>query len=152
GGGKRQSSKRGTSGSKRAARKSKGATPGSKRGVPGVKRAAPASASALRERVAALERELAEAREREAASGDGLRLTPAPPRALAAVLDGIVAGAVRLVGAEWGALTRFDGKRLHLVTQRGPSPEFLEMAAKVYPLAPHPDAASFRAMATRRPV
>jgi hypothetical protein len=100
-------------------------------------------------RVAALERELAEAREREAASGEILRLIAAAPGDLIAVLDGIVAGAVRLVGAEWGVLARFDGERLHLVTQRGASPEFLEMAAQVYPIAPHPDAASFRAMARR---
>ena len=106
----------------------------------------------LRARVAALEREVADAHEREAVSADILRLIAAAPADLTMVLDGIVAGAVHLVGAEWGALHRFDGERLHLVTQHGATPEFLEMAAKVYPIAPHPDASSFRAMAEGRPV
>src|SRR5262245_26241962 len=112
----------------------------------------PSADKALRDRIAALEREATEAREREAASSDILRLIAGSPTDLAAVLDGIVASAVRIVGAEWGVLARFDGERLHLVTQQGITPEFLEMAARVYPIAPHPDAPSFRAMAERTPV
>ncbi len=117
-----------------------------------AKHAATTATGGLRARVAALEREVADTRDREAVSADILRLIAAAPADLIAVLDGIVAGAVRLVGAEWGALARFDGERLQLVTQRGVAPEFLDMAAKVYPIAPHPDAASFRAMAEGRPV
>src|SRR5262245_59140548 len=98
-----------------------------KRPAPGSKRVAPASVGALRERVAALERELAEAREREAASGEILRLIAGSPADLPAILDGIIVRAIRLVGAQWAVLARFDGERLHFVTQQGATDEFLDM-------------------------
>jgi hypothetical protein len=68
-------------------------------------------------RVRDLEQRLAEALKREArtleqqaGAADILRLIAESPADLPAVLDGILGGAIRLMGAEWGAMARFDGE------------------------------------------
>jgi GAF domain-containing protein len=110
-------------------------------------------------RVGDLEKRLAEALKREAealeqqtATSEILRLIADSPADLPTVLNGILGGAIRLVGAEWGAMARFDGELFHLVAQQGATPGFLETAAKVYPFAPHPDSPSTRAITERHPV
>ena len=110
-------------------------------------------------RVGDLEKRLAEALKREAealeqqtATSEILRLIADSPADLPTVLNGILGGAIRLVGAEWGAMARLDGELFHLVAQQGATPGFLETAAKVYPFAPHPDSPSTRAITERHPV
>ncbi len=94
----------------------------------------------------------AEALEQRTATSEILRLIADSPADLPTVLNGILGGAIRLVGAEWGAMARFDGEVFHLVAQQGATPGFLETAAKVYPFAPHPDSPSTRAITERHPV
>jgi two-component system, NtrC family, sensor kinase len=110
-------------------------------------------------RVRDLEQRLAEALKREAktleqqaGAADILRLIAESPADLPAVLDGILGGAIRLMGAEWGAMARFDGELFHLVAQQGATPGFLETAARVYPFAPDPDSPSTRAITEHHPV
>ena len=75
------------------------------------------------------DRELAEAQEQQAGAADILRLIAKSPADLPAVLDGILGGAIRLMGAEWGAMARFDGELFHHVAQQGATPGFLQTAA-----------------------
>ena len=79
--------------------------------------------AALRDRVGTLERELAEARarateavEQQAAMGEILRAISTSPTDLEAVLGAMVERAVVLTGASTGAIYRYDGEVLDLVT------------------------------------
>src|SRR5215470_5477130 len=106
----------------------------------------------LEKRLAEAVKGKAEALEQRTATSEVLRLIAESPADLPAVLNGILGGAIRLVGAEWGAMTRFDGELFHLVAQQGATPGFLETAARLYPLGPDPDAPSTRAITERKPV
>src|SRR5262245_14947524 len=121
----------------------------SKEAKPPVARKAPKNDGA---RVGDLEKRLAEALEQQAAAADILRLIAESPSDLPAVLDGILSGAIRLLGAEWGAMSRFDGELFHLVAQHGATPGFLETAPRFYPFAPDPDSPSTQAITERHPV
>src|SRR5262245_19992235 len=121
----------------------------SKEAKPPVARQSPKNDGA---RVRDLEKRLAEALEQQAAAADILRLIAESPSDLPAVLDGILSGAIRLLGAEWGAMSRFDGELFHLVAQHGATPGFLETAPSFYPFAPDPDSPSTQAITERHPV
>jgi two-component system NtrC family sensor kinase len=64
------------------------------------------------------------------------------------VFDTIVANAVNLCGARFGALFRFDGELLHLVAHHHYVPAVLEVMRRTYPRPPHSDQVSGRTILT----
>jgi len=106
----------------------------------------------LEKRLAEALKDRAEAVEQLSTTADILRLIAESPGDLDAVLDGVLGNAIRLTGAETGAIVRFDGDLFHLVAQRAVTPRFLETAARVYPFAPHPDSPSTKAITERQPI
>ena len=69
-----------------------------------------------------LERELAEAHRREAATAEVLRVIGSSPTDVQPVFDTIVSSAVRLCDGVFSALFQFDGELLHLVAQHNYTP------------------------------
>src|SRR5215510_10748 len=72
--------------------------------------------------VAQLRRELAEAREQQAATAEILRVISSSPTDLQHVFAEIAAGAARLCDAYDAAIGQEDGNNLHLVAHHGPLP------------------------------
>ena len=70
-----------------------------------------------------LRRELAEAREQQAATAQILRVLSGAPRDLRRVFSNIAASAARLCDANDAAIGQVDGNNLHLVAHHGPIPE-----------------------------
>jgi signal transduction histidine kinase len=123
----------------------------SKRGqatVRPARRTATASTSSDK-KIALLSRELAEAREQQAASSGILRVISGSPTDIQPVFDTIVANAVRLCGARMGAVFRFDGVLMHLVAHQNYTPEAVEILRRNYPRPPQPHLASGRAILAR---
>src|SRR5262249_32121593 len=80
----------------------------------------------------ALERE-AEAQEQQAATAEILRLISKLPTDVQPVFDVIVRSAVRLSGAVYGGVYRFDGELIHSVAHDGFTPEQLEHWGSSWP-------------------
>jgi hypothetical protein len=76
----------------------------------------------LGRRVVELERELAEAHQREAATAELLQVINRPQFALQSVFDAIAQSAGRLCEAEFAVVLRFDGELLSLAAVHGLSP------------------------------
>ncbi|HUJ67648.1 MAG TPA: hypothetical protein VLX59_19040, partial [Acidimicrobiales bacterium] len=62
-------------------------------------------------------RELAEAREQQAAGAKILRFISSSPADMQPVFDMIAANAVRLCYGQFGGVFKFDGEQVHLVAQ-----------------------------------
>src|SRR5215472_7863081 len=75
-----------------------------------------------------LERELAEALRREAATAAVLKAISRSTFNLQAVLDSLIESAVQLTGAETGLIIRQDGEVYRTAAMCGVSPEFMEVA------------------------
>ena len=93
--------------------------------------------------------DLAEAHRREAATADVLNVISRSPTDVQPVFDAIIASALRLCGASMGAVYKFDGELVHLVTHRNYPPEALEVLQRMYPRPPQPDQVSGRAILAR---
>ena len=89
-------------------------------------RAAAASRAAGTE-IAALRRELAEAQEQQAATADVLRIIASSPGDLEPVFKAMLANAVRICGAKFGTLYRYDGKTFHVAALHNAPREFAEV-------------------------
>ena len=96
-----------------------------------------------------LERELAEAHRREAATAGVLKAISRSAFTLQEVLDSLIESAVLLTGAETGLITRQHGELYRTVAIYGASPEFVEVA-KQNPLPPGRQSATGRAVIERR--
>ena len=96
-----------------------------------------------------LARELAEAREQQAATSEILRVIRSSPNSAQPVFDTIAANAVRLCGARMGAVHLFDGKLVDIVAFHNFPPEAVEVLRRMYPRPPQIDQASGRAILSR---
>src|SRR5262249_39347437 len=102
-----------------------------RRGAPNASRVA-GSARAKPE-ATQLALELKEARERQAATAEVLRLISDAPTDLPRVFDRIVRNAARLCHSVLSAVYRSDGERVHLVAYDQFSPESIAAVQKAYP-------------------
>ena len=84
-----------------------------------------------------LRRELAEARRREAATAEVLRVISTSATNVQPVFDTIVRSAVILCNGLFSGLFQFDGELVHLVAQHNWPPEALEEAHRVVPAPPN---------------
>src|SRR5215467_205368 len=96
-----------------------------------------------------LRRELAEAREKQAATSEILRVIGETRTDIQPVFDTIITSAVRLCGARMGAVFRFDGELVHFAAQYNYPPRAIENLRRMYPRRPRADQASGRAILAR---
>jgi PAS domain S-box-containing protein len=109
----------------------------------------PISTADLQEQLDRRTRELDESREQQTATAEILKVLSNSTFDLQTVFDTIVVNAVRLCHAHMGAVHRFDGKLIHIVTHHNFPPEAVEVLQRMYPRPPQPDQASGRAILTR---
>jgi len=84
-----------------------------------------------------LRRELAEARRREVATAEVLRVISTSATNAHTVFATIVRSAVTLCNGLFSGLFQFDGKLVHLVAQHNWSPEALDEAHRIFPAPPN---------------
>src|SRR4029453_14712454 len=96
--------------------------------------------SQLRESYANLEqkveertRELSKSLEQQTATSEILRVISSSPTDAQPVFDVIVESAIRLCGARYGRLYRYDGETIHLVASHGLSQSGLGQVQRVFP-------------------
>jgi hypothetical protein len=98
---------------------------------------------------ARLFRNLTEALEQQTATSDILRVISRSPTDVQPVFDAIAANAVRLCGALWSAVIRFDGELMHLVSlHKLSNPEGEEAVRRAFPRPPSRAGATDRAILT----
>ena len=90
----------------------------------------------LEEQVSALTRELAEAREQQAATSEVLRVVSSAPGELEAVFRTILENATRICEAKFGALFPFDGNKFYLAASVGTPPALVEFQKQRGPFEP----------------
>ncbi|MBP2234481.1 GAF domain-containing protein [Sinorhizobium kostiense] len=95
------------------------------------------SGLSLRRQVNLLKRELAEANERQAATGEILRVISTSPEDVQPVFDAIAESAARLCAAEFCFVFQFDGELLHPVAYHGISREGIEAVRAKFPQQPN---------------
>ena len=86
----------------------------------------------LRQRTA----DLSESLEQQTATSEVLRVISSSPGDLEPVFQAMLANAVRICKAKFGALFRFDGEALHLAAEVGTPPEFSEFQRRRGPFQP----------------
>src|SRR5262249_20197395 len=90
----------------------------------------------LESRLAQAERELAEAREQQAAAAENLRVISGSPAELASVFQAVLANAVRLCEAKFGNLYLNEGGAVRLVASHNAPPAFVEARRRGGPVRP----------------
>jgi len=110
----------------------------------------------LQEQLAALTRELTEAREEltealeyQTATGEVLNVISRSPSDVQPVFDMIAESAARLCEGQFCFVYRFDGQLLHFVAHHSLTPEVLEMNRRAYPAPPSRRSAAARAILER---
>jgi GAF domain-containing protein len=78
-------------------------------------------------------RELTTALDTQTATSDILRVISRSPTDVQPVFDAIAESAVRLCGADYGSTNRLEDEVVHLVSQTGPSVEWLDAASRLFP-------------------
>ena len=102
----------------------------------GSELAATADPAALAAEPARLARELADAREQQAAMGEILRVISSSPADVSPVFSIIAKNAVRLCNARFGAVYSYDGTLLHFVAGHGLTHEARQLVQHQYPIPP----------------
>ena len=98
------------------------------------RRPAPTATRVKRRSVSDLTKELQETREQQAATAEILKVIASSPSDVKPVFEAIAASALRLCGAKWSVVTRFDGAQLHLEALHNLSdPEGVNAIRKIFP-------------------
>jgi two-component system NtrC family sensor kinase len=97
-----------------------------------------------------LEQRLTEALEQQAATSEILRVISGAQIDVQPVFDTIVRNAVRLCGAIYCNVLRYDGEMLHIAAHYGFKPETLERLHSMYPMRPAQTQLSGRVILERR--
>src|SRR5262245_3269770 len=95
--------------------------------------------------------QVSESLEQQTATSEVLKVISRSAFDLQPVFETLVENAVRLCGAEHGAIRRFDGERLHAAAQYNASPQF-EAYLKENPIAPGRGSAAGRAALERQTI
>ena len=94
-------------------------------------------------------RDLTETLEQQTATGEILRVISSSPTDVQPVFDTIAANALRLCGATWSAVIRFDGEMLHLVSHHNVGdPGRMEALRQAFPRRPRDGGVNDRAILT----
>ncbi|HEY3138190.1 MAG TPA: GAF domain-containing protein, partial [Blastocatellia bacterium] len=88
------------------------------------------------EQLESRDRELAAATEQQTATSDILEVISSAPTDLQAVFDTIAEHSVKLCGALFSSVYRFDGELIHMVGHHNYSPEALERSRQLFPTRP----------------
>src|SRR5216683_1253653 len=107
--------------------------------------------AALLARVEALEKALANSLEQQTATSEILRVISSSPTDVQPVFDVIVERAVRLCGARFGCVYRYDGDVIHMVAGYGLSTVGLGEVKRVFPRPASDDTIAGRVILTRQP-
>jgi GAF domain-containing protein len=99
--------------------------------------------------VARLTRELSEALERQAATSEVLQIISESPGDLQPVLTSMLENAVRICGATFGNIYRWDGEALHMLASHNTPPAFAEDRRRS-PYRPYPKSPVGRMLVTKR--
>jgi hypothetical protein len=75
-------------------------------------------------------RDLAEARDEQAATSEVLRIIRSSPGELGPVFDAMLSNALRLCGAKFGNLLLYDGVGFNIATLHGSPPEYIKLYAR----------------------
>src|SRR5262249_39422433 len=126
----------------------------SKEAKPPVGRKSPKDDSArvrdLEKRLAEALRDKAEAQEQQKATAEILRVISSSPTDVQPVFDTIAASALRVCGATFSAVIRFDGELMHLVAHHNlGDPGGMEALRRAYPRPPRQGGATDQAILTR---
>jgi GAF domain-containing protein len=113
--------------------------------------ARPASSTVadLQERVSALTRELAEAREQQTATSDVLQVISSSPGELEPVFQAMLENAVRICEAKFGNLLLYDGNAFRMAAMHGAPPAWDELRRRESVVRPGPNNLLSR-LATRK--
>src|SRR5215831_481483 len=103
----------------------------------------------LTEKLESSERERAEATEQQAATSEILRVISASPTDLQPVFDTIAESSMRLCGALFSSVYRFDGELIHIVAHRNYPPAALELSQRLFPTRPRRQLFTGRAILER---
>jgi GAF domain-containing protein len=103
----------------------------------------------LEQQLESCRRELAEAREQQAATSEVLRVISSSPTDVQPVFDAIVRSAVRLCDGAFGALNTFDGELIHPGALYNFSPEAMAAVGRAYPMRPDRTQLTGRAVVNR---
>src|SRR5260370_37155952 len=82
-------------------------------------------------------REVTESLDQKTATSEILGVISSSPTDIRPVFDAIMRSAVRLSGARFGGIYRFDGEMVHFVGQYGSDPDALEEYQRMFPMRPH---------------
>jgi signal transduction histidine kinase len=106
----------------------------------------------LEHKVEARTRDLTEALEQQTATSEILRVISSSPTDVQPVFDVIVERAVRLCGARFGRVYRYDGTLIHLVASHGLSAGGLGEVQQVFPRPAGDDTIAGQVILARQPV
>jgi GAF domain-containing protein len=93
--------------------------------------------------------ETKEALERQTATSEILRVISSSPTDVQPVFEGVLASGVRLCGASFGGVFRFDGELIHLVTSHEWPAEQLKAVYRRFPMPPGDGSLAARAIRDR---
>ena len=96
-----------------------------------------------------LEKQLADANERQAATAEILRVISQSPTEVQPVFDTIAQNAVKLCGADISVVTTVDGETLQLVAMYGLTPEGAEAVRRDFPMPLNAQSTSARTIRNR---
>jgi len=108
--------------------------------------------SRIREPHADLEKKLAEALERQAATSEVLQIISSSPGNLQPVFETILANATRICDAKFGSMYLTEGGAVRIVAMHNAPQSFAEERRRNPLIRPSPNSTLGRAMATKQPV